>query len=85
MVFCSVKTGSSRRIVVDFETGGIAALVLRSMPFSVMSGIGFIATFGVATLDGVVFASPAPAMSGPRVKTPMKQRKRRQRYGFARC
>lgn len=57
MVFCSVKTGSSRRIVVDFETGGIAALVLRSMPFSVMSGIGFIATFGVATLDGVVFAS----------------------------
>ena len=57
MVFCWVKTGSSRRIVVDFETGGIAALVLRSMPFSVMSGIGFIATFGVATLDGVVFAS----------------------------
>ena len=57
MVFCSVKTGSSRRIVVDFETGGIAALVLHSMPFSVMSGIGFIATFGVATLDGVVFAS----------------------------
>ena len=57
MVFCSVKTGSSRRIVVDFETGGIAALVLRSMPFSVMSGIGFIATFGVAILDRVVFAS----------------------------
>ena len=57
MVFCSVKTGSSRRIVVDFETGGVAALVLRSMPFSVMSGIGFIATFGVATLDSVVFAS----------------------------
>ena len=27
------------------------------MPFSVMSGIGFIATFGVAILDGVVFAS----------------------------
>ena len=41
----------------DFVTGGIAAPVLRGMPFSVMSGIGFIATFGVAILDRVVFAS----------------------------
>ncbi len=38
-------------------TGGIAALVLRGMPFSVSAGIGFIATFGIAILDGVVLAS----------------------------
>ena len=38
-------------------TGGIAALVLRGMPFSVTAGIGFISTFGVAILDGVVLAS----------------------------
>ena len=38
-------------------TGGIAALVLRGMPFSVTAGIGFISTFGIAILDGVVLAS----------------------------
>ena len=38
-------------------TGGIAALVLRGMPFSVMAGIGFIPIFGIAILDGVVLAS----------------------------
>ena len=37
--------------------GGIAALVLRGMPFSVTAGIGFIAVFGVAILDGVVLVS----------------------------
>ncbi|MDQ2762727.1 MAG: efflux RND transporter permease subunit [Pseudomonadota bacterium] len=35
-------------------TGGIAALMLRGMPFSVTAAIGFIAVFGVAILDGVV-------------------------------
>jgi len=38
-------------------TGGIIALVLRGMPFSVSAGIGFISTFGIAILDGVVLAS----------------------------
>ncbi len=38
-------------------TGGIAALALRGMPFSVTALIGFIAVFGVAILDGVVLAS----------------------------
>ena len=37
--------------------GGIAALLLRGMPFSVTAGIGFISTFGIAILDGVVLAS----------------------------
>jgi cobalt-zinc-cadmium resistance protein CzcA len=38
-------------------TGGIFALVLRGMPFSVTAAIGFISTFGIAILDGVVLAS----------------------------
>ena len=38
-------------------TGGIVALVLRGMPFSVTALIGFISTFGIAILDGVVLAS----------------------------
>ncbi|GBQ70776.1 cobalt/zinc/cadmium resistance heavy metal efflux pump protein CzcA [Ameyamaea chiangmaiensis NBRC 103196] len=38
-------------------TGGIIALYLRGMPFSISAGIGFIALFGVATLNGVVLIS----------------------------
>lgn len=38
-------------------TGGIVGLVLRGMPFSVSAAIGFIATFGVAILNGVVLVS----------------------------
>jgi cobalt-zinc-cadmium resistance protein CzcA len=38
-------------------TGGVVALVLRGMPFSVTAAIGFISTFGIAILDGVVLVS----------------------------
>ena len=34
--------------------GGIWALELRGMPFSISAGIGFIALFGVAVLNGIV-------------------------------
>ncbi len=34
--------------------GGILALQLRGMPFSISAGIGFIALFGVAVLNGIV-------------------------------
>jgi cobalt-zinc-cadmium resistance protein CzcA len=34
--------------------GGIIALWLRDMPFSVSAGVGFIALFGVAVLNGIV-------------------------------
>jgi heavy metal efflux system protein len=35
-------------------TGGILALWLRDMPFSISAGVGFIALFGVAVLNGLV-------------------------------
>lgn len=38
-------------------TGGILALWFRSMPFSMSAGIGFIALFGVAVLNGVVLVT----------------------------
>ncbi|MCX8255190.1 MAG: CusA/CzcA family heavy metal efflux RND transporter [Beijerinckiaceae bacterium] len=38
-------------------TGGIVALTLRGMPFSISAAIGFIATFGIAILNGVVLTS----------------------------
>jgi heavy metal efflux system protein len=34
--------------------GGIGALWLRGMPFSISAGVGFIALFGVAVLNGIV-------------------------------
>ncbi|WP_027001312.1 CusA/CzcA family heavy metal efflux RND transporter [Hugenholtzia roseola] len=34
--------------------GGILALWLRDMPFSISAGVGFIALFGVAVLNGIV-------------------------------
>jgi len=34
--------------------GGVLALTLRGLPFSISAGIGFIALFGVAVLNGVV-------------------------------
>ena len=38
-------------------TGGVVALVMRGYPFSISAGIGFIALFGVAVLNGVVLVS----------------------------
>jgi cobalt-zinc-cadmium resistance protein CzcA len=37
--------------------GGIMALELRGMPFSISSGIGFIALFGISVLNGIVLIS----------------------------
>ncbi|MGH9531847.1 MAG: efflux RND transporter permease subunit [Terriglobales bacterium] len=35
-------------------TGGVFALALRGMPFSISAGVGFIAVFGVAVMNGLV-------------------------------
>jgi len=35
-------------------TGGVLALLVRGMPFSISAGVGFIALFGVAVLNGLV-------------------------------
>ncbi len=38
-------------------TGGILALLVRGMPFSISAGVGFIALFGIAVLNGIVLLS----------------------------
>ena len=38
-------------------TGGVLALWLRGLPFSISAGVGFIALFGVAVLNGVVLVT----------------------------
>jgi len=37
--------------------GGVFALLLRGMPFSISAGVGFIALFGVAVLNGIVLVA----------------------------
>jgi len=37
--------------------GGVFALAIRDMPFSISAGVGFIALFGVAVLNGIVLIS----------------------------
>lgn len=45
-------------------TGGVIALWLRGLPFSISAGIGFIALSGVAVLNGVVMVSAINQLRG---------------------
>ena len=57
--------GSPRLALLIFSavpmaaSGGIFALAVRGMPFSISAGVGFIALFGVAVLNGLVWVSAA--------------------------
>jgi cobalt-zinc-cadmium resistance protein CzcA len=50
LIFCAVPVAAS---------GGVAALALRGMPFSIAAGVGFVALFGVAVLNGLVWVAGA--------------------------
>ena len=53
--FNSVKQGLLIYTAIPLSTiGGILFLALRGLPFSISAGIGFIALFGVAVLNGIV-------------------------------
>ncbi|WP_348823150.1 CusA/CzcA family heavy metal efflux RND transporter [Flavobacterium aestuarii] len=53
--FNSVKQASLIFSAIPMSAiGGVFALILRGMPFSISAGIGFIALFGVAVLNGIV-------------------------------
>jgi cobalt-zinc-cadmium resistance protein CzcA len=45
-------------------SGGVFALALRGMPFSISAAVGFIALFGVAVLNGLVWVSAAETNRG---------------------
>ncbi|MES2592890.1 MAG: CusA/CzcA family heavy metal efflux RND transporter [Bacteroidota bacterium] len=56
--FNSVKHGLLIYSAIPLSAiGGIFLLALRGMPFSISAGIGFIALFGVAVLNGIVLIS----------------------------
>lgn len=46
--------------------GGIAALWLRGLPFSISAGVGFIALFGVAVLNGILMINHFNDLQGAR-------------------
>ncbi|SUX48249.1 CusA/CzcA family heavy metal efflux RND transporter [Chryseobacterium indoltheticum] len=53
--FGSLKQATLIFTAIPMSTiGGVFALMLRGMPFSISAGIGFIALFGVAVLNGIV-------------------------------
>jgi cobalt-zinc-cadmium resistance protein CzcA len=53
--FSSVKQATLIYTAIPMSAiGGVFALLLRDMPFSISAGVGFIALFGVAVLNGIV-------------------------------
>jgi heavy metal efflux system protein len=53
--FSSIKQGLVIYSAIPLSAiGGILFLALRGMPFSISAGVGFIALFGVAVLNGIV-------------------------------
>ena len=53
--FGSVKQATLIYTAIPMSAiGGVFALLIRDMPFSISAGIGFIALFGVAVLNGIV-------------------------------
>ncbi len=56
--FTSVKQGLLIYSAIPLSAiGGIIALAIRGIPFSISAGIGFIALFGVAVLNGIVLVA----------------------------
>jgi cobalt-zinc-cadmium resistance protein CzcA len=59
-IFLYFAFGSVRETLLVFTAiplsavGGILLLWLRGMPFSISAGVGFIALFGIAVLNGIV-------------------------------
>jgi len=55
MAFNSLKQGLLIYSAIPLSAiGGIISLAARGMPFSISAGVGFIALFGVAVLNGIV-------------------------------
>jgi heavy metal efflux system protein len=55
LTFRSVKDATLIFTAIPMSAiGGVFALLIRGMPFSISAGVGFIALFGVAVLNGIV-------------------------------
>lgn len=78
LTFRSIKEASLIFTAIPMSAiGGVFALLIRGMPFSISAGIGFIALFGVAVLNGIVLISTFNQLE----KDGMKDIMRRVREG----
>lgn len=65
LILLHTSLGSARLALLIFfavpmaASGGVFALAARDLPFSISAGVGFIALFGVAVLNGLVWVSAA--------------------------
>jgi cobalt-zinc-cadmium resistance protein CzcA len=63
LLFTTFKSGSLANLIFTAvpiaASGGVFALALRGMPFSISAGVGFIALFGVAVLNSLVWVGHA--------------------------
>ncbi|MBP9111190.1 MAG: efflux RND transporter permease subunit [Polyangiaceae bacterium] len=58
LAFQSMRSGLLIFLNIPFAViGGVFALWIRDIPFSISAGVGFIALFGVAVLNGLVLVS----------------------------
>jgi len=63
LLFTTFKSGSLANLIFTAvpiaASGGVFALAIRGMPFSISAGVGFIALFGVAVLNSLVWVGHA--------------------------
>ncbi|MFM7561651.1 MAG: efflux RND transporter permease subunit, partial [Planctomycetota bacterium] len=63
LLFTTFKSGSLAMLIFAAvpiaASGGVFALAMRGMPFSISAGVGFIALFGVAVLNSLVWVGHA--------------------------
>ena len=65
MIYGSARPAALVYLNVPFAAvGGVFALALRGMPLSISAGVGFIALFGIAVLNGVVLVSHIRKLQG---------------------
>jgi cobalt-zinc-cadmium resistance protein CzcA len=58
LAFRSTRAAALIFLGVPFAAvGGVLALAVRSIPFSISAGVGFVALFGVAVLNGLVLVA----------------------------
>lgn len=71
MTYGSIRPALLVYLNVPFAAiGGVFALTLRGMPLSISAGVGFIALFGIAVLNGVVLVSHIRKLQGEGLALP---------------
>jgi cobalt-zinc-cadmium resistance protein CzcA len=81
--FTSVKQATLIFTAIPMAAiGGVFALLLRDMPFSISAGVGFIALFGVAVLNGIVLVSTFNQLEKDGITDILERIKKEQKFVY---